>query len=90
MSKITGTYTHEKNENIDAYFQALGVPYIARKMMALTSPKLTIQNENDEWIITSSTIIRTIAVKFKLGEEYEEDMPKGALKVCFIYVNLTF
>jgi fatty acid-binding protein 3 len=80
MSKITGNYVHQKNENLDAYYQTLGVPYVARKMMSFTSPKLTITNEGDEWTITTSTTLRTITLKFKLGEEYDEDMPKGKLR----------
>jgi fatty acid-binding protein 3 len=48
--------------------------------MSFTSPKLTITNEGDEWTITTSTTLRTITLKFKLGEEYDEDMPKGKLR----------
>lgn len=50
--------------------------------MSFTSPKLTITNKDDTWTITTSTTIRTLTVNFKLGEEYEESMPQGALKVC--------
>lgn len=49
--------------------------------MSLTSPKLTISQEGDAWTLTTSTAIRTITVTFKLGEEYVESMPKGALQV---------
>ncbi|EFA10745.2 fatty acid-binding protein [Tribolium castaneum] len=80
MSKLVGTYVHEKSENLDQYYSALGVPYIARKMMSFTSPKLTITNDGDTWTITTSTKLRTLKLEFKLGEEYDEDMPGGTLK----------
>ncbi|KAJ3643805.1 hypothetical protein Zmor_026493 [Zophobas morio] len=80
MAKLIGTYTHERNENLEPYYSAIGVPYVARKMMSFTSPRLTISNEGDEWTITTSTTLRTVSSKFKLNEEYDEDMPKGALK----------
>lgn len=53
--------------------------------MSFTSPKLTITNEDDEWTITTSTTLRTITLKFKSGEEYDEDMPKGKLRVRINY-----
>lgn len=58
-----------------------GVPYIARKMMAASTPKMTIEKKDDEWSITMSTLIRTNTIKFKLGEKYEESMPGGVLHV---------
>ena len=63
-------------------------------MMSFTSPRLTISNEGDEWTITTSTTLRTVSSKFKLNEEYDEDMPKGALKVlkenCCVKVTHLF
>ncbi|GJQ75604.1 hypothetical protein Trydic_g17684 [Trypoxylus dichotomus] len=78
MVEIVGKYQHEKNENLEEYFKAIGVPYIPRKMMINTSPSLDITvDENGEWCITTSTLLRTIVIKFKLGVEYEEYMPGG-------------
>jgi hypothetical protein len=56
--------------------------------MSFTSPKLTITNEGDEWTITTSTTLRTITLKFKLGEEYDEDMPKGKLRVRINFITV--
>ncbi|KAJ8940637.1 hypothetical protein NQ318_020694 [Aromia moschata] len=80
MVQIEGKYTHEKNENLDEYFKATGVPYIPRKMMCSTKPTLEISKNDEEWTITVATFFRTMASKFKLGEEYEEEMPGGTLK----------
>lgn len=53
-----------------------------RKMMCSTSPSLEInKSDSDEWTITTSTMFRTQVSKFRLGEEYEETMPGGVLKV---------
>lgn len=58
--------------------------------MANTSPTLDITlNENDEWCITTSTLLRTVVVKFTLGIEYEEHMPGGVIKVE-IFFSLIF
>ncbi|KAJ8918869.1 hypothetical protein NQ315_011161 [Exocentrus adspersus] len=80
MVQMQGKYSHQKNENLDEYFKAIGVPYIPRKMMCSTSPTLEITKIDEEWTISISTLFRTTISKFKLGEEYEEDMPGGTLK----------
>lgn len=69
-----------------------GVPYIPRKMMCASSPLLEIRsNEQGEWTISSSTFFRNVVITFKLGEEYEENMPGGVvIKVSANMVNRTF
>lgn len=58
----------------------LGVPYIPRKMMAMTSPRLEIQkNEDDMWTIRTITLMRTVELIFKMGEEFEETMPSNVV-----------
>ncbi|KAG5871998.1 hypothetical protein JTB14_030840 [Gonioctena quinquepunctata] len=80
MAQMEGKYTNEKNENLDEYFKGLGVPYIPRKIVISSRPTLEISKSNDEWSITTSTLLRTSVSKFKIGEEYEETMPGGLLK----------
>ncbi|XP_031843562.1 fatty acid-binding protein isoform X3 [Nomia melanderi] len=83
MATIVGSYQHERNENLDEYFKAAGVPYIPRKMMCMSSPQLEILNEGDKWTIRTISMIRTNELTFTLGEEYEEHMPGGVtLKNC--------
>ncbi|KAK9707694.1 Lipocalin / cytosolic fatty-acid binding protein family [Popillia japonica] len=78
MVEIVGKYQHQRNENLEEYFKAIGVPYIPRKMMLSTSPSLDITvDETGEWCITTSTFLRTVVIKFQLGVEYEEHMPGG-------------
>ncbi|XP_017757721.1 PREDICTED: fatty acid-binding protein 12-like isoform X2 [Eufriesea mexicana] len=79
MTSIVGTYQHESNENLDEYFKAVGVPYIPRKMMCMSSPRLEISNDGDKWTIRTITMIRTAEATFILNEEYEEHMPTGVV-----------
>lgn len=79
MTSIVGTYQHESNENLDEYFKAVGVPYIPRKLMCMSSPQLEISNNDDKWTIRTITMIRMAEVTFTLGEEYEEHMPAGVI-----------
>lgn len=77
---MIGSYKLEKNENIDEYFKAIGVPYVARKLIAASSPTMEISQNNDDWTIKTISLIRTVTIVFKLNEEYEEQMPGGLLK----------
>jgi hypothetical protein len=56
-----------------------GVPYVARKMMAASTPVVEISHEDDTWTIKTSTLLRTTELKFKAGEEYVEAMPSGVI-----------
>ncbi|XP_049867604.1 fatty acid-binding protein-like [Pectinophora gossypiella] len=80
MPSIAGKYQHYKNESIDDYFIAVGVPYIGRKMMAMSSPLMEITLDGDMMTIKNSSLLRTTESKFKLGEEYEEHMPSTTIK----------
>nr|CAD7415973.1 unnamed protein product [Timema poppensis] len=74
---IVGKYKLERNENLDEYYSALGVPYIARKMMVMSSPVLDVSQEGDKWSIKSSTLLRTVESLFVPNEPYEETLPSG-------------
>ena len=42
MVQFSGSYTHVKAENVDAYMAAIGVPWIARKAAAAVTPALGV------------------------------------------------
>ena len=84
MVQIEGTYVHEKSEGLEAYLGAIGVPWVARKAAANTSPTIQISKEGEEWSLAFKTAIMSNVVKFVLGEEFEEKAPiTGEInKVC--------
>ncbi|KAH9635324.1 hypothetical protein HF086_017890 [Spodoptera exigua] len=77
---IAGKYQHYKNENIDDYFSAVGVPYMGRKMMSMSSPMMEISVDGDQMTIKNVSLMRTVENKFKLGEEYIENMPNAKIR----------
>ncbi|XP_013195239.2 fatty acid-binding protein [Amyelois transitella] len=80
MPSISGKYQHFKNENIDDYFAAVGVPYMGRKMMSMSSPLMEITLDGDIMTIKNTSLLRNVEHSFKLGEEYEEHMPNTTIK----------
>lgn len=84
---IPGKYQHYKNENIEDYFTAVGVPFMGRKMMAMSSPLMEITLNGDTMSIKNTSLLRTVEVTFKLGEEYEEKMPNTTIKSVTTIIN---
>ena len=87
MPSIAGKYQHYKNENIEEYFTAVGVPFMGRKMMSMSSPLMEITLDGDTMTIKNSSLMRTVEHTFKLGEEYEEKMPNSTIKSVTAIIN---
>ncbi|VVC89217.1 unnamed protein product, partial [Leptidea sinapis] len=87
MPAISGKYQHYKNENIDDYFSVVGVPYLARKMMGLSSPVMEISLDGNKMTIKNVSLMRNAENTFQLGEEYDEQMPGNTLKSVTKIVN---
>merc|ERR1711909_241138 len=77
MVQIEGTYVHEKSEGLEAYLGAMGVPWVARKAAANTSPTIVISKDGEEWTMSFKTAMISNVVKFELGKEFEEKAPIG-------------
>ncbi|XP_063231732.1 sodium/calcium exchanger regulatory protein 1-like isoform X1 [Bacillus rossius redtenbacheri] len=77
MVQIEGKYQHERSENLDGFFKAVGVPYVARVMMRMTSPLLEVLRDAGKWVVRSTTMVRTQEMSFVPGVEYDEVMPSG-------------
>lgn len=87
MPSIQGKYQHYKNEDLDDYFIAIGVPYIGRKMMAMSSPLMEIIIEGEMMTIKSSSLVRTTSNTFKIGEQYDDKMPDATIQSVTTILN---
>lgn len=87
MESISGKYQHIKNEDVEDYFTTVGLPFMARKMMSMSSPVMEINLDGDKMTIKSTSLVRTVENSFKLGEEYEEKMPTATIKSVTTLVN---
>ncbi|ELT92677.1 hypothetical protein CAPTEDRAFT_164698 [Capitella teleta] len=69
---FAGKYSFVKNENFDAFLEANGAPWIARKMACATSPELEVTQEGDKMTFKLVSMMQTREISFTIGEEYEE------------------
>ncbi len=55
----------------------LGVGFMLRKLGATTKPNVRFEKNGDQWTFTTISSIKTIIVKFKLNEEFDEETADG-------------
>ena len=54
-------------------FIVAGVGLVKRGLIACTKPDITVEIDGDNYTVTTHTSLRTIVIKFTLGQEYEAD-----------------
>jgi len=77
MADVNGKYVQEKAENVDAYMEAIGVPWLIRKTAANITPSLEISRDGETWKISFKTAIKSNNSTFKVGQDFEEESPNG-------------
>jgi len=77
MTRFEGKFTNTKNENLDEFYAAIGIPWVPRKMMTASSPTIEISSVDGQWTIKTSTLMSSSSNTFKLEEEYIETMQGG-------------
>uniref|UniRef100_A0A023F8M4 Fatty acid-binding protein, muscle n=1 Tax=Triatoma infestans TaxID=30076 RepID=A0A023F8M4_TRIIF len=70
-------YKLNKSENFDEYMKALGVGLVTRKMGNTVSPVIELLEEDGEYTLKSSSTFKNTVIKFKLGEEFDQETPDG-------------
>ncbi|XP_054158693.1 fatty acid-binding protein-like [Oppia nitens] len=77
MSDFTGKYKLQSATNTEAFLKELGLPdeFVAKAKDV--KPELEISLTGDEYTIKTVTPNRTHEIKFKLGEEFDDQLPDG-------------
>ncbi|CAH1406226.1 unnamed protein product [Nezara viridula] len=70
-------YKLDKSEKFDEFMKALGVSMLTRKMGNAVSPVVELTENEGEYTLSSSSTFKNSVIKFKLGQEFDEDTPDG-------------
>ncbi|XP_068623608.1 fatty acid-binding protein-like [Battus philenor] len=71
-------YKLKSSENFDEYLKFIGVGFISRKTANSVSPICVVTKGDDGfYTLAMLTVVRNVYVKFKLGEEFEEERADG-------------
>ncbi|XP_038190277.1 retinoid-binding protein 7 [Arvicola amphibius] len=70
---LSGTWYLLSSDNFEGYMLALGINFATRKIAKLLKPQKVIKQNGDSFTIYTYSSLRNYLVKFKVGEEFEED-----------------
>merc|ERR1712033_31534 len=77
MVQFTGKYTRTSAENYEEFLKALDVNFLLRKAATASTPVMEVSEEDGTWTIKTSTTLKSMELKFKIGEEFEETTADG-------------
>merc|ERR1712018_21873 len=77
--KYLGKYDRTSAEKYDEFLAELGVNFLLRKAATASTPRfeVTYDTDSETWLFKTSTILKSMELKFKLGEEFDEKSPDG-------------
>ncbi|KMQ97189.1 myelin p2 [Lasius niger] len=70
-------YKLQTSEKFDEYMKALGVGMVTRKMGATVSPVVELTEKDGVYTLKTTSTFKNTEIKFKLGEEFEEETVDG-------------
>merc|ERR1711976_518493 len=74
---FVGTYVRTSAENYEDFLKALDVNFLLRKAATVSTPEMTVTEENGVWTIKTSTTLKSMELKFELNKEFDETTPDG-------------
>ena len=87
VESAKGTYQRISEENCEEILKELNIGYMLRKAANISNPQMEITEENGEWTIKTSTILKTLELKFRIGEEFDDITPDGRKVSCLVTVE---
>merc|ERR1712105_109573 len=75
--QITGNYTQVSKDGYEEFLKALGCGFILRKAAMASTPVMSITEDGGNLTIITKTSVKSIELRFKLAEEFEEDTTDG-------------
>ncbi|XP_026727332.1 sodium/calcium exchanger regulatory protein 1 [Trichoplusia ni] len=89
MEFLGKKYKMISSENFDEFMKAIGVGLITRKAASAVTPTVELRQDGDTYTLVTSSTFKTTEVKFKPGEEFDEERADGAKvkSVCTIEGN---
>ncbi|KAJ8780721.1 hypothetical protein J1605_000764 [Eschrichtius robustus] len=70
---LSGTWNLLSSDNLEGYMLALDTDFATRKIAKLLKPQKVIEQNGDSFTIHTNSSFRNYLVKFKVGEEFDED-----------------
>merc|ERR1711994_257188 len=72
-----GKYERTSADKYEEFLKALDVNFLLRKAATVSTPVMEVSEDGGVWTIKTSTTLKSMELKFKLGEKFEETTPDG-------------
>ncbi|XP_054263406.1 fatty acid-binding protein, muscle-like [Macrosteles quadrilineatus] len=70
-------YKLASSENFEEVMKELGVGWITRKLGNAASPVIELTESNGEYSLTSKSTFKNTDLRFRVGQEFQEETPDG-------------
>eukprot|EP00092_Neocalanus_flemingeri_P013229 GFUD01014259.1.p1 GENE.GFUD01014259.1~~GFUD01014259.1.p1 ORF type:complete len:138 (-),score=41.21 GFUD01014259.1:82-495(-) len=77
MDAFKGKFERIAAENYEEFLKALNVGFLLRKAATVSTPVMEVSEAGGTWSLKTSTTLKNMELKFKLGEEFDETTPDG-------------
>jgi len=77
MDAFKGKFERTSADKYEEMLKELDVNFLLRKAATVSTPVCEIYEEDGGWMIKTSTTLKTMELKFKLGEPFDETTPDG-------------
>merc|ERR1711915_818233 len=77
MVNFTGKFTRVSAENYDEFLKALNVGFLLRKAATASTPVMEITETDGNWSMKTSTTLKSMELKFKMGVPFDEETSDG-------------
>merc|ERR1712114_160917 len=77
MDSFKGKWERTSADQYEEFLKALDVNFLLRKAATMSTPVMTVSEEGGVWSILTSTTLKSMELKFKIGEEFDETTPDG-------------
>ena len=72
-----GKYERVSEENFEELLETLNVNYLFRIAALASTPQMEVTEDKGVWTIKVSTILKSITLKFRVNEPFDEVTPDG-------------
>merc|ERR1711970_940543 len=77
MDSFKGKYQRVSADKYEEFLKALDVNFLLRKAATVSTPVMEVSEEGGVWTIKTSTTLKSMELKFKVGEEFDETTADG-------------
>ena len=76
-SYLNKKYKLVSNDKFDEFLTEIGVNTMKRTIAVNSHPVVQLSRNGDIWTLSTKSVLKSIDLKFKLGEEFQEERADG-------------